>query len=48
MEDLRLDSLTVLYPGSQRYDLADRMQVVPLATLAGGDPRAVIPRARRR
>jgi predicted AAA+ superfamily ATPase len=48
LEDLRLDHLTVLYPGTQTYDLADRVTVVPAKALAAGDPRVVLPRARRR
>jgi predicted AAA+ superfamily ATPase len=48
IEDLRLDHLTVLYPGAQTYDLADRATVVPVAALAAGDPRVVLPRARRK
>jgi predicted AAA+ superfamily ATPase len=36
LTDLRLDHLTVLYPGTQPYSLADRVSVVPLATLAEG------------
>jgi predicted AAA+ superfamily ATPase len=33
MEDLRLDRLYVVYPGTLRYPLADRMEAVPLAAL---------------
>jgi hypothetical protein len=36
LTDLRLDHLTVLYPGTKPYSLADRVSVVPLATLAEG------------
>ena len=36
LTDLRLDHLTVLYPGTKPYSLADRVSVVPLATLADG------------
>lgn len=42
--DLALDQLTVLYPGSRNYDLADRVRVVPLAALAEGDPAILLPR----
>ncbi len=31
MQDLRLDELHVVYPGTQRYTLASRIDVVPLA-----------------
>lgn len=40
--DLRLDHLTVLYPGSRTYRLAPRVRVVPLTALAAGDPSVVI------
>lgn len=34
MEDLKLDSLTVLYPGTKSYALAEGIRVEPLASLA--------------
>lgn len=38
MKDLKLDALWVLYPGRQRYRLADGIEVLPFATgMAGGD-----------
>ena len=43
LADLRLEHLTVLYPGSRRYSLAERVTVVPLVSLAAGDPAAVLP-----
>jgi hypothetical protein len=45
MDDLGLESLTVLYPGDQRYDLASRVQVVPVADLVTRGARAVVRRA---
>jgi hypothetical protein len=36
LADLRLEHLTVLYPGDLRYDLDRRVTVVPLAQLASG------------
>ena len=42
--DLRLDHLTVLYPGTRAYDLADRVKVVPLTALAAGDTDVILPR----
>jgi predicted AAA+ superfamily ATPase len=33
LENLRLDRLVILYPGSTRYALAKRVEVLPLATL---------------
>lgn len=44
MEDLRLESLTVLYPGDRGYRLAERVMVRPLTDLASGTGEAVIPR----
>ncbi len=34
IENLRLDRLVILYPGSARYKLAKQVEVLPLATLA--------------
>jgi hypothetical protein len=34
--DLGLERITVLYPGSQEYELDRRVRVVPLTALAGG------------
>ena len=36
LTDLRLDHLTVFYPGMKPYSLADRVSVMPLTTLAEG------------
>ena len=48
LRDLQLDYLTVLYPGSLRYELAERVSVVPFATLAEGvDALFPHPRPRR-
>lgn len=35
LEDLRLDTLTVYYPGHRRYALSERIEVVPIFTFAG-------------
>jgi predicted AAA+ superfamily ATPase len=43
LADLRLDHITVLYPGTRRYALADRVSVVPLAVLAEGRVGALLP-----
>ena len=48
LDDLGLDHLCVLYPGSRTYDLAARVTVVPLGVLARGDSAAILPRKRRR
>lgn len=42
LDDLRLEKLTVLYPGDREYDLGDRVRVVPLERLADGDPRVLL------
>jgi hypothetical protein len=34
LEDLGLERVAVVYPGTRRYPLADRVEAVPLATLA--------------
>lgn len=41
LTDLRLQRLTVLYPGDLRYELDRRVTVVPLAELARGEPGIV-------
>jgi len=48
LDDLALDQLTVLYPGSTVYDLTDRVRVAPLAALAEDNPAILLPRRRRR
>jgi predicted AAA+ superfamily ATPase len=52
LDDLKLDHLTVLYPGSRRYALAERITVVPIAAVAEGlegvFPRPKAARAKRR
>jgi hypothetical protein len=34
LEDLGLERLAVVYPGEKRYAMADRLEAVPLTTLA--------------
>ncbi len=48
LSDLRLDYLTVLYPGTRRYSLDERVTVVPLSELAEGSPEVVVPHPSRR
>lgn len=38
LEDLRLEQVVVLYPGPQRFPLADRVEAVPVGDLAGRQP----------
>ncbi len=35
LQDLRLDALYAVYPGTRRYALADKVEAVPLSELAG-------------
>jgi len=34
LEDLELQRVAVVYPGEQRYPIADRVEAVPLSDLA--------------
>ena len=43
LTDLRLDHLTVLYPGTKHYALGDRVSVVPVTVLAEGEVGALFP-----
>lgn len=43
LRDLKLEHLTVLYPGSRRYALGERITVVPVAAVAEG-PDGIFPR----
>jgi len=38
LEDLALASVSVLYPGTKRYTIAERVEAVPIQALADGDP----------
>jgi uncharacterized protein len=46
LHDLRLEQLIVLYPGETSYSLAERVTVLPLATVAAG-AKGLFPRRRR-
>ncbi len=46
LEDLKLERLAVLYPGSRRYALSERVAVVPVAAVAEG-MRGIFPRSKR-
>ena len=35
LTDLKLDELHVVYPGAQRYPLAENVTVIPLAEFVG-------------
>ncbi len=45
LEDLRLDHLTVLYPGTEPYRLGPKVTVVPLGQLAARDEAVLLGRA---
>ena len=47
LRDLRLDHLTVVYPGDAPYALGARVSVVPLAALAAGNPDVVTGRRKK-
>lgn len=44
LDDLKLEQLVVLYPGTISYTLAERITVLPLNTLGEGDAGVVFPR----
>lgn len=48
LADLRLDRLVVLYPGKMRYALANRVEPVPITTLAQGRDVAVFGGGRKK
>ncbi|MDE3225781.1 MAG: DUF4143 domain-containing protein, partial [Nitrospirota bacterium] len=47
LDDLRLEHLLVLYPGTRRYSLSAHATVVPLSELATTSWEAFLPRRRR-
>lgn len=49
LSDLKLEHLSVIYPGDRRYSLAERISVVPASELSNKDAAALItPHPRRR
>lgn len=48
LADLKLDQLTVVYPGTKPYELAPKAKVVPLVTLAEKGIDAFLPERRPR
>jgi len=38
IEDLALERVVVLYPGTRRFSIAERVEAVPLRAIADGDP----------
>jgi len=47
LEDLKLEQLIVLYPGSQAYELAPRVRVLPVGALAGATVETLFLKKRR-
>lgn len=37
LADLKLDRLTVIYPGARRYELHDKVKVLPLRDVADAE-----------
>lgn len=48
LDDLKLDHLCVLYPGTRTYELGPRVTVVPLQILSVGDASLITPPIRAR
>jgi hypothetical protein len=38
IEDVGLERVVIIYPGQKRYRVAEQVEVVPLQTLAHGEP----------
>jgi predicted AAA+ superfamily ATPase len=47
LQDLHLEQLVVLYPGSKSYTISEQVTVVPLNVLAEGDWKRIFPRRPR-
>lgn len=48
LADLKLEHLTVLYPGDSHYSITRQVSVVPLSALGSGDPKVLLPGHRRK
>jgi predicted AAA+ superfamily ATPase len=48
LSDLKLDHLTILYPGKQSYELGPRVSVVPLDIAVSGGMNCLMPKRRPR
>lgn len=46
LDDLKLDHLCVLYPGTVQYELGPRVTVVPLESVGRGDIKTILPSKR--
>jgi hypothetical protein len=38
IEDVGLERVVIIYPGQKRYSITEKVEVVPLQTLASGEP----------
>jgi predicted AAA+ superfamily ATPase len=47
LEDLKLEQLVVLYPGSEEYVLSEQVRAVPLAAVAGAELDGLFPKPRK-
>ena len=47
LEDLSLNHLTVIYPGTRAYRATERIQVLPAAIIATGNRRSLLAHTRR-
>jgi len=43
LQDLHLERLLVIYPGTQRYKIADHIEAVPFEEVVRGDGKSIIP-----
>lgn len=48
LADLRLERLTVVYPGKQSYELAPEITVLPLDTAVAKGTDILVPKRQRR
>ena len=42
LQDLQLERILVIYPGTRRYEIADRMEAVPFEEVVRGDARSIL------
>ena len=42
LQDLHLERILVIYPGTQRYKIADRIEAVPFEEAVGGNARSFL------
>ena len=42
LQDLQLERILVIYPGTRRYEIADRIEAVPFEEVVRGDARSIL------